>query len=263
MASRNHASIYGLVATETDASTGFTGTVGNQARASMPLADVAYEINIAFDGSGDAATINLNNGTATGDVPGVQATGIITFTAAPVADETITVNAITYTFKASASTATQITIGANVTATASNTASKIELNDPAVNAVSVAGVVTISAANTGTYGNAITLTEAATNTSVSGSGTLTNGINKVVITGDGVDALGDAIPTCSAIHGVQVTCTSGSVTAAISTIVKDTVSVSNGFQTWSVPGRTDLLANLVITSAAVNTVAKVIVRARD
>jgi hypothetical protein len=263
MASRNHASIYGLVATETDATTGFTGTVGNQARASMPLADVAYTINIAFDGSGDAATINLDNGTATGDVPGVQATGTITFTAAPVADETITVNAITYTFKAAATTATQITIGANVTATASNTASKIELNDPAVNAVSVAGVVTISAANTGTYGNAITLTEAATNTSVSGSGTLTGGINKVVITGDGVDALGDAIPTCSAIHGVQVTCTSGSVTATISTIVKDTVSVSNGFQTWSVSGRTDLLENLVITSAAVNTVAKVIVRARD
>jgi hypothetical protein len=41
------------------------------------------------------------------------------------------------------------------------------------------------------------------------------------------------------------------------------VSVSNGFQTWSVPGRADLLENLVITSAAVNTVAKVIVRARD
>jgi hypothetical protein len=92
---------------------------------------------------------------------------------------------------------------------------------------------------------------------------LTGGVNKVVITGDGVDALGDTIPTCSAIHGVQVTCTSGSVTAVITTIVKDTVSVSNGFQTWSVPGRTDLLENLVITSAAVNTVAKVIVRARD
>jgi len=133
----------------------------------------------------------------------------------------------------------------------------------ALGAVSVAGVVTISAANTGEYGNAITLTEAATNTTVSGSGTLTGGIDKVVITGDGVDALGNAIPTCSAIHGVQVTCTSGSVTAAISTIVKDTVSISNGFQTWSVPGRTDLLENLVITSAAVNTVAKVIVRARD
>ena len=228
----------------------------------MPLADVAYTINIAFDGSGDAATINLDNGTATGDVTGVKATGTVTFTGLPVADETITVNAIVYTFKASASTATQITIGADATSTASNAASKIEANDSAVDASSVAGVLTITAANTGTYGNAITLAESAANTTVSGAN-LSGGVNKVVITGDGVDALGDAIPTCAAIHGVQVTCTSGSVTAAISTIAKDTVSVSNGFQTWSVPGRTDLLENLVITSAAVNTVAKVIVRARD
>ncbi len=262
MASTNHAAIYGLVATETDTSTGFTGTVGNQSRASMPLADVAYTINIAFDGSGDAATINLDNGTATGDVTGVKATGTVTFTGLPVADETITVNAIVYTFKASASTATEITIGADATGTASNAASKIVANDTAVDASNVAGVLTITAASTGEYGNAITLAESATNTAVSGA-TLTGGVDKVVITGDGVDALGAAIPTCSAIHGVQVTCTSGSVTAAISTIAKDTVSVSNGFQTWSVPGRTDLLENLVITSAAVNTVAKVIVRARE
>jgi hypothetical protein len=263
MASRNHAAIYGLVATETEATTGFTGTVGSQSRASIPLGDVAYQIDIAFDGSGDAATINLDNGTATGDVTGVKATGTVTFTGLPVADETITVNAIVYTFKASASTATQITIGADATATASNAASKIEANDAAVDASNVAGVLTITAAATGEYGNAITLTEAATNTSVSGSGTLTGGIDKVVITGDGVDALGNAIPTCSFIHGVLVTCSSGSVTAAITTIVKDTVSVSNGFQTWSVPGRADLLENLVITSTAVNTVARVTVRARD
>ena len=262
MASRNHAVSYGLVATETEASTGFTGTVGSQSRASIPLGDVAYQIDIAFDGSGDAATINLDNGTATGDVVGVKATGTVTFTGLPVADETITVNAIVYTFKAAAATATQITIGADATATASNAASKIEANDTAVDASNVAGVLTITAAATGEYGNAITLAETATNTAVSGA-TLSGGIDKVVITGDGVDALGNAIPTCSAIHGVLVTCSSGSVTAAITTIVKDTVSVSNGFQTWSVPGRTDLLENLVITSTAVNTVARVTVRARD
>ena len=163
---------------------------------------------------------------------------------------------------ASASTATQITIGADATATASNAASKIELNDTAVDASNVAGVLTITAAATGEYGNAITLAETATNTAVSGA-TLSGGVDKVVITGDGVDALGNAIPTCTAIHGVLVTCSSGNVTAAISTIVKDTVSVSNGFQIWSVPGRADLLENLVITSTAVNTVARVTVRARD
>ena len=262
MASRNHAASYGLVATETEPSTGFTGTVGSQSRASLPLGDVAYQIDIAFDGINDAATINLDNGTATGDVTGVKSTGTVTFTGLPVADETITVNAIVYTFKVSASTATQITIGADATATASNAASKIEANDTAVDASNVAGVLTITAAATGEYGNAITLAKTATNTAVSGA-TLSGGVDKVVITGDGVDALGNAIPTCTAIHGVLVTCSSGSVTAAISTIVKDTVSVSNGFQTWSVPGRTDLLENLVITSTTVNTVARVTVRARD
>lgn len=262
MASRNHAVSYGLVATETEATTGFTGTVGSQTRASIPLGDVAYQIDIEFDGSGDAATINLDNGTATGDVTGVKATGTVTFSGLPVATETITVNAIVYTFVVASASATQITIGADATGTASNAASIITANDAAVDASNVAGVLTITAAETGEYGNAITLAESATNTAVSGAA-LSGGVDRVVITGDGVDALGNAIPTCAAIHGVVVTCSSGSVTAAISTITKDTVSVSNGFQTWSVPGRADLLENLVITSTAVNTVARVTVRARD
>lgn len=227
----------------------------------MPLGNVAYQIGIAFDGTGDVATINLDNGTATGDVTGVKASGTLTFTGLPVADETITVNASVYTFKASASTATQITIGADATATAANAASKIAANDSAVDAVNVLGVLTVSAASTGEYGNAITLAESATNTAASGA-TLSGGVDKVVITGDGVDALGNAIPTCTAIHGVQVLCTSGSVIAAVTTILKDTVSVSSGLLSHSVPGRTDLLENLTITSNAVNTVATVIVRAR-
>jgi len=84
MASTNHAALYGLVATETTTE-GFRGTVGSQSRASMPLGDVAYQIDIAFDGSGDIATINLDNGTATGDVTGVKASGTITYTGLPVA----------------------------------------------------------------------------------------------------------------------------------------------------------------------------------
>ena len=261
MASTNHAGFYGLTARETTTE-GFRGTVGTQSSASLPLGDVAYQIDISFDGSGDVATINLDNGTATGDVTGVKASGTITFTGLPVANETITVNAIVYTFKATASLDTEITIGADATATAANVVSVVEANDSAIDAASVLGVVTISAAATGEYGNAMTLAETATNTAVSGA-TLTGGIDKVVITGDGVDALGTAIPTCAAIHGVLVTCSSGSVTAAITTIAKDTIAANNGFQLWSVAGRTDLLENLTITSGAVNTVARVTVRARD
>lgn len=253
---------YGMGATETTA-TEFTGSVGvPSSRKSMPLADIAYTIDIAFDGSGDVATINLDNGTATGDVTGVKATGTITFTGLALLNETITVNSIVYTFKTTASLATEIQIGLTATEMASNTAAKIDANDPLVDAVNVLGVVTISAANTGEYGNAYTLAEAATNTAVSGV-TLSGGVDKVVITGDGVDALGNALPTATAIHGILVLCTAGSVTAAVTTILKDTVTPNGGLQTWNSTGRTDLLENLTITSGAANTVARVVVRARE
>ena len=258
----NTFSIYGLASTET-AANGFTGTSGTSAtRKSMPLSDIAYTINFAFDGSGDVATISLSTGVATGDVGGVAATGTITFTGAPVANETITVRGIVYTFKTLAATATEITIGANVTATAANTVLKINANDPLLDALSALGVVTIGASDTGTYGNAYTLAQAATNTAVSGA-TLTGGINAVVITGDGVDFEGTALPTATKIHGLLVTCTEGSVTAAVSTILKDTVTPNGGLQTWNSAGRTDLVTNLTITSGAANTVAQVVVRAQE
>lgn len=253
---------YGMGATETT-DTEFTGSVGvPSSRKSMPLADIAYTIDIEFDGSGDVATIDLDNGTATGDVTGVAATGQITFTGAPLPNDTITVRGVVYTFKVLAVAATEITIGANVTATAANTVSVINANDALLDALSVAGVVTVGASNTGIYGNAYTLAEAATNTTVSGA-TLTGGVDKVVITGDGVDALGNALPTATAIHGILVLCTAGSVTAAVTTLLKDTVTPNGGLQTWNSTGRTDLLENLTITSGAANTVAQVVVRARE
>jgi hypothetical protein len=259
----NTFSIYGIASTETNTATGFTGSSGTQAaRKSMPLADIAYTINIAFDGTGDIVTIPLSTGIATGDVVGVAATGTITFTGAPVANETITVRGVVYTFKATAATATEITIGGSVTATAANTVSKIVANDTLLDAANVAGVVTISASNTGEYGNAYTLAKSATNTAVSGA-TLTGGIDKVVITGDGVDFEGTALPTATKIHGLLVTCTAGSVTAAVSTILKDTVTPNGGLQTWNATGRTDLVASMTITSNAANTVAQVVVRASN
>ena len=254
---------YGVASTETDASSGtpLTATVGTAStRKSIPLADIAYEIDIEFDGSGDVATIDLDTGIATGGVTGVVASGTVVFTGLPTANDTITVNAVVYTFKASAATATEITIGADATGTASNAASKITLNDTAVSAVPVAGTLTISAANTGEYGNAITLAESADNTTVSGA-TLTGGIDKVVITGSGVDALGAALPAAALIHAILVTATSGNVTAAVTTLLKGKATSTGGCQFWDSAGRSDLLENLTITSGAVNTVAKVIVRA--
>lgn len=253
---------YGLASTETT-DTGFTGSVGTpSSRKSMPLAEIAYEIDFEFDGSSDVITLATSTGIATGDVTGVKATGTITFTGLPVANETITVNGAVYTFKASAATATEITIGADATETASNTASKIDANQSIVDAVNVLGVVTISAANTGEYGNAYTLAESASNTAVSAAN-LSGGVDKVVITGDGVDYLGNALPTASKMHGILVLTDTGSATVALGSVIKDTVTPNGGFQTWNSTGRTDLIGSLTITSAAANTTGKIVIRSSE
>lgn len=107
---------------------------------------------------------------------GAQATGTITFTGLPVADETVTVNGQVYVFKASASTALQVTIGADGPATATNLATKINANSTAVTASVAAGVVTLHALAAGAAGNAVTLTETATNVAASGA-TLAGGVD--------------------------------------------------------------------------------------
>jgi hypothetical protein len=219
----------------------------------MPLVDISYRVNFEFDGSGDAVTIDLASGVATGDVTGVKASGTITFTGLPVADETITVRGVTYTFKASASTATEITIGADATETAANTVSKLTANDTLIDAVNVAGVVTVSASETGEYGNAYTLAQAATNTAVSGA-TFSGGVDKVVITNDGVDYLGASLATAAKIHGILVVTTAGSVSSAVGTILKGpSTGTTGGFQYFDSAGRADLIDDLVITSTAANT----------
>lgn len=107
---------------------------------------------------------------------GVQASGTITFTGLPVANETVTVNGQIFTWKASASAALEVTIGADATTTATNLSAKINSNSTTVVANSAAGVVNIIAVAPGAAGNAVTLTEASTNTAASGA-TLSGGVD--------------------------------------------------------------------------------------
>lgn len=120
-------------------------------------------------------------------IQSVKASGTITISGGlPVANETVTVNGVVYTFKAAANVTlnTHVAIGADEDETGENLAAKINLVEglgvAAVTAANNAGVVTVTAVADGTGGNAITLVEAATNVAVSGAtlsgGTATGGI---------------------------------------------------------------------------------------
>lgn len=66
----------------------------------------------------------------------IQATGTVTFPSNPSVNDTLILNGVTFTFVASASTATQVTIGADLSSTIDNLVSK--LNDSVNASISVA-----------------------------------------------------------------------------------------------------------------------------
>src|SRR5215217_5952909 len=109
----------------------------------------------------------------------VGSTGTVTITTA-VADDTVTIDGVEYTFKAAIVDPYDVLIGANATATAANLAASINGNvlrtpaHPTVTASPALGVVTVNPKIKGTSGNAITLAEASAGIAVSGA-TLTGG----------------------------------------------------------------------------------------
>lgn len=108
-------------------------------------------------------------------ISAVAATGSVTFSGLPIANETVTIGGTEiYTFKAAAAAPFEVTIGADANATGANLATVIGADSILVTGVNAAGVVTLTAISAGASGNSITLAEAATNTTVSGA-TLTGG----------------------------------------------------------------------------------------
>lgn len=105
-------------------------------------------------------------------VNAVAATGTITITGTPVANETFVVGAQTFTFKASRNVAGEVTISAVNTDQAHNITVAIAADITNVTSDHALGVVTLTAAVKGAAGNAIVLTKAATGVAVNGAGTL-------------------------------------------------------------------------------------------
>lgn len=103
------------------------------------------------------------------------ATGTLTFAVGvPIADETVTIGAEVYTFKAARANPFEVTIGADNATTAANFVTAVNTDSTLVSATRVTNVVTLHAYVAGTAGNAITTTEAATNVSFGGA-TLSGG----------------------------------------------------------------------------------------
>jgi phage tail sheath gpL-like len=94
----------------------------------------------------------------------VQASGTITFSAAATANDTLIINGVTFTAKASGAGANEFNVGLTATASATNLAASINASVTAlvsgyVTASSALGVVTVTSAFYGTSGNQATIAE--------------------------------------------------------------------------------------------------------
>ena len=133
--------------------------------------------------------IEMRNITAV-SVAAKSASGTLTFSAAPSANDTVTIDETTYKFVSALSAANDVLIGSDAAACAANLVAAIngaagegtlygtgtEANE-AVTASVASVVVTVTAAEAGTAGNSIVLTESSTAITASGSGTLTGGVD--------------------------------------------------------------------------------------
>lgn len=143
------------------------------------LNGVASVINTSLTGgsiSYDGQKFTLKSAT-TGT--GVNASGSITFIANPVDGDTVTVNGVAITFKASAPTGNQVLIGASANATAANLLVFLQTSvlsglASATYAASL-NILTITYGLVGVAGNAFTLAKTSTAITLSGA-TLTGGL---------------------------------------------------------------------------------------
>jgi hypothetical protein len=130
--------------------------------AKVPLAETTLE-----------NMVRIMPGASMIDTGGVKATGTVTFSTVPTANDTVTINGVVFTAKASAVAANEFSIGASVSSAAANlAAAAAAYPDPRTAVASYStnlGVVTVSYNVSGTVGNAFTLAKSGASTTVSGA----------------------------------------------------------------------------------------------
>ena len=180
------------MAASTDAPPITTFTLTNGGTAQLMLAANQLRTGLVIQPQTEASVINF------GATAGVQATGALTVAVNPSNNETIAVNGVTFTFKSSASTSTEVQIGGDADETAINFAAK--LNASANAAITVATytasstAVDISYDAGGTDGNAYTLAVSSGGNVTRSAATLTGGLN----TGNGLQLADEQIIVFSA-----------------------------------------------------------------
>jgi hypothetical protein len=161
---------------------GFDVTIDSSAKtltslnfsAQTNLNGVATAVTTALSGSGtctwDGSQFIITSATTGAGVP---ASGTITFSAAPSANDTVTVNGVAITFVASSPTGSQVLIGSSASTTATNLNTFLLASTNAsltvMNYSVSAGVVTCTSKLVGTAGNAYTLAKSSTAITVSAS----------------------------------------------------------------------------------------------
>lgn len=165
-------------------------TLGGVCRTVWGWSDADNLLNFAL-GCHNNLTVWQNGELAVVTPVSVAATGTITISGTPVANETFVVGSQTFTFKASRSVAGEVTISAVNATQAANIVSAITADIPSTaTAAAVSAVVTVTATTAGVAGNLITLTESATGVAVSGAGKLSGGSGFVTGQIDGTGSVG-------------------------------------------------------------------------
>jgi flagellin len=205
----------------------------------------ATNVYLSDSTSGGASTISVTTGalTSLGIGLGANASNTLSAIGNAIADETVVIGATTYTFKASAAAANEVTIGASATETLANLAAAVNAGAGAgvaygsgttanlsATAVASGSMVAFTAKVAGTGGNAIVSTETATLMGFSNAGTFAGGAGSA-----GLTTAAAAQAALTNINGAiqSVAATRGNIGAAINRLQSAVSVIQNQSQNLS------------------------------